>query len=103
REAAVVVTHAGMGTVTRALCSGVPLVCIPMGRDQPDVAARVVYAGAGVRLRRGAKPAAIRAAIERVADDPGFAAAAREVGTRMRADAEAGQAVDELEALAGSR
>jgi len=103
REAAVVVTHAGMGTVTRALCSGVPTVCIPMGRDQPDVAARVVHAGAGLRLRPSAKPAAIRAAVERVADDPGFAAAAREVGARMRADAEAGQAIVELEALARTR
>ncbi len=65
-EAAVVVTHAGMGTVTRALAAGVPLVCVPMGRDQLDVAARVVHAGAGVRLRAGAKPAAIRAAVERV-------------------------------------
>ena len=56
-ETAVVVTHAGMGTVTRALAAGVPLVCIPMGRDQLDVAARVVYPGAGVRLRPSAKPA----------------------------------------------
>jgi hypothetical protein len=29
---AVVITHAGMGTVTRALASGTPLVCLPMGR-----------------------------------------------------------------------
>ncbi|HEY2159918.1 MAG TPA: glycosyltransferase [Solirubrobacteraceae bacterium] len=101
-DADVVVTHAGMGTVTRALSSGVPLVCIPMGRDQPDVAARVVYAGAGVRLRPSAKPAAIRAAVERVAGDPGFAAAAREIGARMNADAEAGMAVAELEAVAAT-
>jgi MGT family glycosyltransferase len=99
-EADVVVTHAGMGTVTRALTSGVPLVCIPMGRDQHDVAARVVYAGAGIRLRPSAKPAAIRAAVERVTGAPGFAVAARNVGARMNADAEAGMAVAELEALA---
>jgi UDP:flavonoid glycosyltransferase YjiC (YdhE family) len=99
-DADVVVTHAGMGTVTRALSSGVPLVCLPMGRDQHDVAARVVYAGAGIRLRPSAKPAAIRAAVERVTGDPGFAAAARNVGAGMNADAEAGMAVAELEALA---
>src|ERR1700730_4520662 len=57
-KTAVVVTHAGMGTVTRALTAGVPLVCIPMGRDQHDVAARVVYHGAGVRLRPSAHPSA---------------------------------------------
>ncbi len=55
-EARALVTHAGMGTVTRALSCGVPLVCIPMGRDQLDVAARVVHAGAGVRPRASAKP-----------------------------------------------
>ena len=101
-HAAVVVTHAGMGTVTRALASGVPLVCLPMGRDQLDVAARVVHAGAGVRLRAGAKPAAIRAAVERVMRDPAFETAARHVGARMSADAAAHQGIAELEALAAS-
>ncbi len=99
-EAAAVVTHAGMGTVTCALASGVPLVCLPMGRDQLDVAARVVHAGAGVRLRSGAKPAAIRAAVERVMRDPGFRKNARRVGARMVDDAAANRAVVELEALA---
>jgi MGT family glycosyltransferase len=99
-EADVVVTHAGMGTVTRALCNAVPLVCIPMGRDQLDVAARVVHAGAGLRLRPSASPRAIRATVERVAADPGFAAAARDLGARMRADADADWGTAELEALA---
>ena len=34
--AAAAVTHAGHGTVLRALAQGVPLLCIPMGRDQDD-------------------------------------------------------------------
>ena len=102
-EAEVVVTHAGMGTVTRALACGVPLVCLPMGRDQLDVAARVVHAGAGVRLRSGAKPAAIRAAVERVMHDPSFRCAARQVGARMIADAATHQGIVELEALARGR
>src|SRR5260221_5427281 len=34
-HAAVVVTHAGTGTLMAALSHGVPLVCIPLGRDQP--------------------------------------------------------------------
>jgi UDP:flavonoid glycosyltransferase YjiC (YdhE family) len=89
-----------MGTVTRALCCGVPLLCMPMGRDQLDVAARVVYAGAGLRLRAGARPPAIRRAVERVAGDPAFAAAARELGARMRADADADVATAELESMA---
>ena len=99
-QAAVVVTHAGMGTVTRALAAGVPLVCLPMGRDQLDVAARVVHANAGVRLGPSAKPAAIAAAVERVIREPGFRSAAMRVGARLVADAAAQQGIAELEALA---
>src|SRR5213079_2779040 len=69
-QASLVVTHAGWQTVNAALADGVPLVCIPDGRDQPDNAARVVAAGAGVRVRRSAGPATLRRAIERaLADD----------------------------------
>jgi MGT family glycosyltransferase len=101
-EAAAVITHGGMGTVTRALASGTPLVCLPMGRDQLDVAARVVHAGAGVRLSSHAKPAAIRAAVERVLGDQAFRMAARQLGDRMVADAAEDRGVTELEALASS-
>ena len=41
-HAALVVTHAGWQTINAALADGVPLVCVPDGRDQPDNAARVV-------------------------------------------------------------
>jgi MGT family glycosyltransferase len=99
-EAAAVVTHAGMGTVTRALAASVPLVCLPMGRDQLDVAARVVHAGAGVRLRPGAKPAAIAAAVERVIGEPDFRIAAARIGAQLVADAEARRGIAELESLA---
>ena len=101
-ETAVVVTHAGMGTVTRALAAGVPLVCIPMGRDQHDVAARVVYHGAGVRLRPSAKPAAIRSAVGRVLREPSFRAAAGRIGASITADATAQRGLTELEALASA-
>jgi MGT family glycosyltransferase len=100
-QAAVVVTHAGMGTVTRALAAGVPLVCVPMGRDQLDVAARVVHRGAGLRLRGGAKPDAIRAAVERLIREPSFRIAAGRIGASILADAAARRGVAELELLAG--
>jgi MGT family glycosyltransferase len=102
RETAVVVTHAGMGTVTRALAAGVPLVCIPMGRDQLDVAARVIYPGAGVRLRPSAKPDAIRAAVERLIREPSFRTAAARIGANITADAAAQRGLAELEAIASS-
>jgi UDP:flavonoid glycosyltransferase YjiC (YdhE family) len=99
-QAAAVVTHAGMGTVTRALAAGVPLVCLPLGRDQPDVAARVVHAGVGLRLRPGARPRAVRGAVERVIAEPAFRAEAERLGASIAADAAAERGVTELEALA---
>lgn len=49
-RAQVVVCHGGMGITQRALSHGVPLVVVPFGRDQLEVARRVEYAGAGARL-----------------------------------------------------
>ncbi|MBT8165504.1 MAG: glycosyltransferase [Acidimicrobiia bacterium] len=49
-RAAAVVCHGGMGITQRALAYGVPLVIVPFGRDQLEVARRVEHAGAGVRL-----------------------------------------------------
>lgn len=49
-RADVVVCHGGMGITQRALSRRVPVVVVPFGRDQLDVARRVEYAAAGVRL-----------------------------------------------------
>ncbi len=49
-RASVVVCHGGMGITQRALARGVPVVVVPFGRDQYEVARRVETAGAGVRL-----------------------------------------------------
>ena len=48
--AACFVCHAGMGIIQKALAHGVPVVAVPFGRDQPEVARRVEVARAGVRL-----------------------------------------------------
>ena len=45
-----VVCHAGYGITQKALAAGVPVVAIPYGRDQFEVARRVEVARAGVRL-----------------------------------------------------
>jgi MGT family glycosyltransferase len=50
KRASVVICHGGMGITQRALANGVPVVMIPFGRDQLEVARRVEFAGAGVRL-----------------------------------------------------
>jgi MGT family glycosyltransferase len=102
REASVVVTHAGHGTVMKALAAGVPLVCLPMGRDQHANTTRVVRLGAGVRVRAGRSAAGISAAVQHVIDEPAYAAGARRMAQLLATEA-AGlpNAAQEAEALAG--
>jgi MGT family glycosyltransferase len=95
-----VITHGGHGTVMKALIAGVPLIVVPLGRDQPDNAGRVVYVGAGIRLRKNASADALRTAISRVIDDPRYRAAARHMAARLAAERDDNLVVDELEQVA---
>jgi MGT family glycosyltransferase len=76
-ETAVVVTHAGHGSVLKTLAAGVPLVCMPMGRDQKDNTVRVLRLGAGIRVDKSAPPERIAAAVRLLLEQPSYAEAAR--------------------------
>jgi len=102
-HADVLVTHGGHGTVMKGLVAGVPIVCLPTGRDQPDNAARLRHRGAGVTLRKGAAPARVAAAVQRVLDDPSYRVAAARLGAELRAESARGLAVAELDGLATGR
>ena len=100
REASVVVTHAGHGTVLKSLAAGVPLVCIPMGRDQKDNTVRVLRLGAGLRLSKQSTRAQIAAAISEILERPQYADAARRfAGVLAWEAANRPRAVDEAELL----
>jgi MGT family glycosyltransferase len=96
------VAHGGHGTVMKALAHGVPVLSIPLGRDQADVAARVTWAGAGLTVPRSASPRRIRAALVRLLEEPRFAEAARRLGEAVARDARSPAVVEELEALAAA-
>lgn len=65
-RATAVVCHGGMGITQRSLTHGVPVVVVPFGRDQLEVANRVEYAGAGVRLSpKNLDPSSLRSAVRR--------------------------------------
>ncbi|MDH3250485.1 MAG: hypothetical protein OEQ47_16065 [Acidimicrobiia bacterium] len=98
-EASVVVTHAGHGTTLKALASGVPMVCVPMGRDQADTAVRVVHAGAGVRLSPKSSAAQIAAAVTTVLDQTRFAAAAATMARTIAHEQSSVDVVAEIESL----
>jgi MGT family glycosyltransferase len=100
REASLVVTHGGHGTLIRALAAGLPTLIVPHGRDQHDNALRVTERGAGLELPAGAAPPEIAAAARRLLDEPAFRQSAARLGASVRADAEASTLAAELEAAA---
>lgn len=57
------------------------MLCLPMGRDQDDTAARVVHAGAGIRLKPHASPATIARGVARLLNEASF----RQGAVRLRA------------------
>lgn len=97
---AAVISQCGLSTVTKALSFGVPLVCLPILADQPDNAARIVAAGAGIRLRADATPEQIAAATARILADERFRGAARRLQALLNLEHGADTAADELELLA---
>src|ERR1700722_200151 len=80
KRAAAVITHAGMNTTLESLAEGVPLVCIPLGNDQPGVAARVAARGVGIVVpRRKLNVKRLRSAVRAVLKDEKYRSAAREM------------------------
>ena len=91
-HAAVLVTHAGLGSVLAGLAWRVPMVCLPLGREQPVNAAAVARLGAGRVLPIDADPAAIRAAVvDALSSTP----------PAVPVDPSGQRCVDALESLAG--
>ncbi|MDA8367385.1 MAG: glycosyltransferase [Actinomycetota bacterium] len=103
-RAGAVVCHAGHNTVCEALASGVPLVVAPIRDDQPVVAAQVVEAGAGIRVRYvRVRPDELSGALDAVLTDPAYREAATAVGASFIAAGGAAAAAVHLEDLAGRR
>jgi UDP:flavonoid glycosyltransferase YjiC (YdhE family) len=100
KEVSLVVTHGGHGTVARSLLNGVPLLVIPMGRDQGDNAARVVARGAGLRLTESANEEEIAFAVGRLLAEPRFRAAAARLGKAIAPDLASPVFLTEMETIA---
>lgn len=80
------VSHAGHGSVMKALWHGVPMVLVPWGRDQPGVAARAEALGVAEAVpREGASAESLAASIDRVLRDEGMAEKAVAHGKRLQA------------------
>jgi MGT family glycosyltransferase len=102
-RASIVVTHGGLGTVMAALSQGVPMVCVPMGRDQFFNAAMVERLGAGRTVTMDADCDTIRGVVEGILEDPQAKAAAKAMAGVIAGYGGGADAVRELEELATRR
>jgi MGT family glycosyltransferase len=101
---AVVICHAGHGTLARALASGCPVVAVPAAGDMAENAARADWAGVGVRLPwRLLSPATLRLAVLRALDQPELAERAGQLAAWAAANDGATRAAELVEALAAGR
>jgi UDP:flavonoid glycosyltransferase YjiC (YdhE family) len=97
-----VVCHAGHGTLVRALSSGCAVVACPAVGDMNENAARLDWAGAGVRVpRRFVTPRVLRLAVERALADGAIRARARELAGWAREHDAGTVAARLVETLAG--
>ena len=101
-KAAVMVTHAGHGTVVAALAHGVPVVSLPNpAADQPGIAAQVEALGAGRALDgESATPEEIAQAVDQVLRDRSYAVSAKRLAAVIAAAPGVETAAARLERLA---
>lgn len=84
-QADLVITHAGMGTLMAAFAVGVPVLCLPLGRDQTINADLVAELGLGSVLSPDAAPEQIRQAAEEALGSGEISAAVKTMATAIAA------------------
>jgi MGT family glycosyltransferase len=96
----IVVCHAGHGTLARALSCGCAVVACPAVGDMNENAARLDWAGAGVRLpRRFLTARTLRLAVERTLEDPSIRGRAQEIAAWSAVHNPAARAAELVEEL----
>ncbi|MFI7003366.1 nucleotide disphospho-sugar-binding domain-containing protein [Nocardia sp. NPDC050175] len=98
-----VIHHGGAGTGLTATAYGVPQIVLPQWGNSFDYARRLTDAGAGLRFQSRAEQddiGALRAAIIRILDDPGFTESAARLRTEMESAPPMPSAVDRIAKLA---
>jgi MGT family glycosyltransferase len=99
-HAALVVSHAGAGTMLGAAGSGIPQLCLPQGADQFDNAEGVARAGAGLVLHPNeATVEAVTEAVRRLLADANYTTNARRLQQQIAAMPSPSTIVNEIEQL----
>lgn len=82
--ASLVITHCGLNTTLEALSEGLPMVGLPITNDQPGVATRVEFLGAGVKIPiKELSVDRLRAAIQQIQSEQRFRNRARELAAQI--------------------
>jgi MGT family glycosyltransferase len=101
-RATVVITHAGLNTTLTALGCGVPLLAIPITNEQPGIAARLAYCGAGAVLPvRRLNPEGLRAMLTQLLNNPTYRANAKRMQAEIQAAGGVMAAADWIERMDG--
>ncbi|TDD63508.1 glycosyltransferase [Kribbella antibiotica] len=99
----VMVTNGGYNGVTAALAQGVPLVVAPATEENPDVAARIEFAGAGVVVKkRAVSEASLRDAVTAVLTEERYRQRARTLAAEHQESDAPRRAAELIESLAAS-
>jgi len=96
-QASLVITHAGLGTVLSSLAHGVPLLCMPFGRDQFFNTARVEALGVGKRVALDAAEDTLADGARRLLEDVRIRESARHFSQVIAAYGNGAAAVAEIE------
>jgi glycosyltransferase (activator-dependent family) len=95
-----IIHHAGFGTLATSTLAGVPQAMVTFDSDGPALARRVAAQGAGIAVHvLQATGAVLRDRVERLLEEPRFAAAANRLRAEMLAMPSPNDVVAELEAL----
>jgi rhamnosyltransferase subunit B len=101
--AAAVVHQGGAGTLHSALAAGRPMIVVPFAHDQPDNASRVERLGVARTMYPQQYTAdRVHGVLAALLGDRAVKKAAVEVGAKVRGERGGDNAVDALEALAGT-
>lgn len=97
----VMMTNGGYNGVNAALAHGVPLVVVPATEENPDVAARVEFAGVGVVVEPAAvSESSLRAAVSAVRANESYRRRAAELAVELKSSDAPKRAADLIESAA---
>ena len=95
-HADLVITHGGHGTIIRALANGLPIICLPMGRDQDDNAIKVTLKGCGIKLSPRSSSFSIQKAVKQILGDNSFNLNAEKMQNEINKPSRIGEFITEI-------